>query len=60
VGRQLRGTTLVEAETLVTICEDLNRFPNMEARRLRGLMDEISRMLTVMRRNRRGTLERRK
>jgi four helix bundle protein len=43
-----------EAETLVTLCEELGWFPEAETRRLRGLLDEVSRMLTVMRRNRRA------
>jgi len=46
--------SLAETETLVTLCEELAWFPEAETRRLRGLLDEISRMLTVMRRNRRA------
>lgn len=45
--------SLAEAETLLTLCEDLGWFPPNETHRLRGLMDEVSRMLTVMRRKRR-------
>ena len=37
------------------LCEDLGWFPRPETTRLRGLLDEVSRMLTVMRRNRRQT-----
>jgi len=46
--------SLAETETLVTLCEELAWFPEDETRRLRGLLDEVSRMLTVMRRNRRA------
>jgi len=46
--------SLAETETLVTLCEELKWFPEDETRRLRGLLDEVSRMLTVMRRNRRA------
>ena len=45
--------SLAEAETLLTLCEQLGWFPANETTRLRNLMDEVSRMLTVMRRNRR-------
>ena len=47
--------SLSETETLLTLCEDLGWFPRTETARLRGLLDEVSRMLTVMRRNRRQT-----
>ena len=47
--------SLAETETLLTLCEDLGWFPRLETARLRGLLDEVSRMLTVMRRNRRQT-----
>jgi len=46
--------SLAETATLVTLCEELGWFPDHETRRLRGLLDELSRMLTVMRRNRRA------
>lgn len=46
--------SLAEVETLVTLCEDLGWFPTDETPRLRGLLDEVSRMLTSMRRKRRG------
>jgi four helix bundle protein len=45
--------SLAEAETLLTLCEDLGWFPRVETTKLRGLLDEVSRMLTVMRRKRR-------
>jgi hypothetical protein len=37
-------------ETLLTLCEDLGWFPEEETRQLRSLLDEVSRMLTTMRR----------
>ena len=46
--------SLVETETLLTLCEDLGWFPAPETRNLRSLLDEVSRMLTMMRRRRRG------
>ena len=45
--------SLAETETLLTLCEDLTWFPKEETARLRGLLDEVSRMLTTMRRRRR-------
>ncbi|WP_367187733.1 four helix bundle protein [Tepidiforma sp.] len=45
--------SLAEAETILALCESLGWFPPAETARLRSLMDEVSRMLTVMRRNRR-------
>ena len=42
--------SLAEAETLLTLCEDLDWFPQSETRTLRGLLEEVSRMLTAMRR----------
>lgn len=47
--------SLAETETLLTLCEDLNWFPRRETTQLRALLEEVSRMLTVMRRNRRNT-----
>jgi len=47
--------SLAETETLLTLCEDLNWFPREQTRTLRSLLDEISRILTTMRRKRRGT-----
>ena len=46
--------SLSEAETLLTLCERLGWFPERETSRLRDLIDEVSRMLTTMRRNRRA------
>jgi four helix bundle protein len=45
--------SLAEVETLLTLCENLGWFPTGETRRLRSLLDEVSRMLTIMRRKRR-------
>ncbi len=45
--------SLSETETLLTLCKDLNWFPRSETRTLRSLLDEVSRMLTTMRRKRR-------
>jgi hypothetical protein len=38
----------------VTICEQLGWFPETETPKLRSLMDELSRILTTMRRNHRA------
>ncbi len=43
--------SLAETETLLTLCEQLSWFPEAETVTLRGLIDEVSRMLTTMRRN---------
>jgi len=43
--------SLAETETLLTLCEDLGWFPKSETEKLRGLLDEVSRILTTMRRN---------
>ena len=45
--------SLAETETLITLCEQLGWFPESETEKLRVLLDEVSRMLTTMRRNRR-------
>ena len=42
--------SLAETETLLTLCEDQGWFPRCETQRLRELLDEVSRMLTVVRR----------
>ncbi|MCK6554326.1 four helix bundle protein [Candidatus Binatia bacterium] len=42
--------SLAEAETLLTLCEQVAWFPEAETTRLRGLLDEVSRMLTTLRR----------
>ncbi len=46
--------SLAETETLLTLCEDLGWFPTSETQTLRGLLDEVSRMLTTMRRKMRS------
>lgn len=46
--------SLAEVETLLTLCEELGWFPTNETQRVRGLLDEVSRMLTSMRRKRRS------
>ncbi len=43
--------SLAETETLLTLREDLGWFPKSETHKLRGLLDEVSRILTTMRRN---------
>src|SRR5262249_23671531 len=45
--------SLAEMETLVTLCERLQWIPEAETKRLRGLVDEVSRMLTTLRRKNR-------
>ena len=45
--------SLAETETLLTLCEDLGWFPKTDTRMLRSLLDEVSRILTTMRRRRR-------
>lgn len=47
--------SLAEVETLLTLCEDLGWFPPDQTKTLRGLLDEVSRMLTSMRQKRRST-----
>ena len=42
--------SLAEAETLLTLCGQLGWFLESETRNLRGLLDEVSRMLTTLRR----------
>ncbi len=46
--------SLAETDTLITLCEDFGWFPTPETRRLRGLLDEVSRILTTLRRRRRA------
>ena len=46
--------SLAETETLLTLCEDQGWFPRNETERLRELLDQVSRMLTVLRRGFRG------
>ena len=45
--------SLAETETLLALCEDLEWFPTEETARLRGLLDEVSRILTTLRRKHR-------
>ena len=45
--------SLAETETLLTLCEDFGWFPKAETKQLRSHIDELSRILTVMRRNNR-------
>jgi four helix bundle protein len=47
--------SLAETETLLTICEELKWLQAADTAKLRSLLDEVSRMLTTMRRNRRQT-----
>jgi four helix bundle protein len=42
--------SLAEAETLLTLCEQIGWFPVAETQTLRQLLDEVSRMLTTLRR----------
>ncbi|WP_370374935.1 four helix bundle protein [Candidatus Chloroploca sp. Khr17] len=46
--------SLAEVETLLILCQDLGWFPEQETEILRGLMSEVGRMLTSMRRQRRA------
>ncbi|HOD52752.1 MAG TPA: four helix bundle protein [Candidatus Hydrogenedentes bacterium] len=46
--------SLAEAETLLTLCEQVGWVPEGETGTLRALLDEVSRMLTVMRRKNRA------
>lgn len=45
--------SLAETETLLLICEKQGWFPVAETKVLWELLDEVSRILTTMRRNRR-------
>ncbi len=46
--------SLAETETLLTLCEDLGWFPHSETQTLRGSLDEVSRILTTLRRKMRS------
>ncbi|MCE7033556.1 four helix bundle protein [Lysobacter sp. GX 14042] len=46
--------SLSETETLLTLCEDIGWFPVERTATVRAAMDETSRMLTTLRRRRRG------
>ena len=52
--------SLAETETLLTLCEDLGWFPQSETQTLRGLLDEVSRILTTLRRKMRTDIARSK
>jgi four helix bundle protein len=41
--------SVAEAETLLTLCEQIGWFPEAETAKLRGLLDEVSRILTSLR-----------
>ncbi len=45
--------SLAEVDTLLTICEQLGWFPQARTPKLRSLLNELGRILTAMRRNRR-------
>ncbi len=45
--------SLAETETLLTLCEDFEWFPRGETAVLRSHLDEVSRILTTLRRQRR-------
>ena len=42
--------SLAEVETLLTLCEQIGWFPESETKTVRDLLDEVSRMLTTLRR----------
>ena len=46
--------SLAETETLLTLCEDLTWFPVNDTERLRGVIDELGRILTTMRQRHRS------
>ena len=46
--------SLAEVDTLLTLCEDLEWFPKTQTTQIRGLMDEVSRMLTSLRKKMRA------
>lgn len=46
--------SLAEVETLLTLCERIGWFPEQETLHLRQLLDEVSRMLTTLRRKHRN------
>ncbi|MGC4192773.1 MAG: four helix bundle protein [Thermomicrobiales bacterium] len=48
-----------ETETLLTLCEEIGWFPEEDTVAARGLLDEISRMLTSMRRQMRAAHDQR-
>lgn len=46
--------SLAETETLLTLCEDFEWFPREETATLRSHLDEVSRILTTLRRQHRA------
>ena len=42
--------SLAETETLLTLCEDFGWYPREETKTLRELLEEVSRILTTLRR----------
>ncbi|MCY3604056.1 MAG: four helix bundle protein [Chloroflexi bacterium] len=46
--------SLAETETLLTLCEDFEWFPREKTATLRSHLDEVSRILTTLRRQRRA------
>ncbi|MBK7202813.1 MAG: four helix bundle protein [Anaerolineae bacterium] len=52
--------SLAESETLLTLCGQVGWFPEQETHKLRGLWDEVGRMLTTMRQNLRKEIGERK
>ena len=42
--------SLAESETFLTLCEEIGWFPKSHTERLRGLLSEVGKMLTTMRR----------
>jgi four helix bundle protein len=42
--------SLAETETFLTLCDELGWFPAAETQRLRGLLVEVGKMLTTLRR----------
>ena len=52
--------SLAETETLLTLCEDLGWFLQSETQTLRRLLDEVSRILTTLRRKMRSDIARSK
>lgn len=47
--------SLAETETFLTLCEEIGWFPKTETQCLRGLLTEVGKMLTTLRRNFRQT-----
>lgn len=46
--------SLAETETLLILCEDMGWFASADMTEIRSLLDEVSRMLTALRRRRRS------